>query len=283
MSEHPSKKRQRTNTIGASVSVPASHVLTLINYLPSQIVYNALKTTAAAHKDVVELVSSEHARIVAAERAKVIDFDHYSKSAWKVTNVTYSRLSGSKQYDASFDAASSVQDDIKAIGKAATPHASYGPKKSALETLRKIGKTIALSTGTIGHEVQKQFQWDHYLERTMLQIAKSMTDEEQAKMLTDEFAEKLVELEGLAEDHCIFEKLKDVRLVLSGEQASSDGKTEDEDEDEDKEHAEQTDEGTESYDNNYQYKHHDQIYVNRDERKGQRMRNEDDGPGGGNS
>jgi hypothetical protein len=251
MSEHPSKKRQRTNTIGASVSVPTSHVLTLIDGLPREIVYQALKSAAAAHKDVAELVLSQHARIVATERAKVIDFDHYSKSAWKVINVTYSRLSGSKQYEASFDAASSVQDDIKAIGKAATAHASYGTKKSALETLRKIGKTIALSTGTVGHEVQKQFQWDNSLEKTMLQIAKSMTEEEQAKMLTDEFEEKLVELEGLAEDHCIFEKLKDVRLVLSGEQASSDGNTEEDNDDDDE--AEQTDEGTEFCD---EHNHH---------------------------
>jgi hypothetical protein len=137
-----------------------------------------------------------------------------------------------------------------------------------LETLRKIGKTIALSKDVVGHEVRIQFQSESCLEMTMLRIAKSMTREERARVLTDEFEEKLVELEGLAEDHCIFERLNDVRLVLSSEQTSSDEVTEEEEEEEEeeegeeeeeeveekeKEQAEQTDEGTESCDEDYHY------------------------------
>jgi hypothetical protein len=222
-----STKRQRTNTIGAASasgsygSIPPLDPV--INALPAELVREMLSTAALMHEDIAELIVSQHNKIVVAARAKVIDFDHYSKSTWKAINITYSRLSGSKQYEFSGEAASSVSNCIKAIGKEAKDHASFGTKKSALETLRKIGKSIALGDDTIGHEIKKQFQWENCLEETMLRIAKGMTAEERAKMFTKEFKEKLEELEDLAEDHCIFEKLKDVRLVLSGKGAQGKG------------------------------------------------------------
>lgn len=201
----PSIKRQRTNTIGAASASGSDGSVPLldpvINALPVDLVRKILSKASLKHGDVAELIVFEHNKIVAAARAKVIDFDYYSKSAWKTINVTYSRLSGSKQYEFSGEAASSVGKCIKEIGKDATDHASYGTKKNALETLRKIGKTIALADDTIGHEVRKQFQWETCLEKTMLRIAKSMTAEERAKMFTKEFREKLEELEGLAKDH----------------------------------------------------------------------------------
>jgi hypothetical protein len=244
----PPTKRQRTNTIGASVSGPDSintDIIPVIHSLPVGKVRQFLAAAADSYPAVAKLILDEHRKIVAAQQAKVIDFDHYSKSAWKVINVTYGKLSGSRQYEASFQAVADVKRYIQAIGKDAPAHANFGTKKSALETLRKIGKTIALSTDVIGHEVRIEFQSESCLETTMLRIAKSMAEEERAKMLTDEFQEKLEELEGLAEDHCIFEKLEDVRLVLSGEKVSSGDLTED---DEEEEEAEQTDEGTESCD-----------------------------------
>jgi hypothetical protein len=261
MSGPSSTKRQRTNTIGASVSGSDgidTDIIPIIAALPVETVRSFLAAAAYRYSPIASLVLDEHRKIVEAQQAKVIDFDHYSKSVWKVINVTYSKLSGSRQYEASSEAIASVEGYIEAIGRDTPAHASFGTKKSALETLRKIGKTIALSTDVVAYEVRIQFQNESCLETTMLQIAKSMTEEERTEVLTDEFEEKLEELEGLAEGYCIFEKLKDVRRVLSGEQASlgevteEDGDDDEEKEDErEREQVEQTDEGTESSDEDY--------------------------------
>jgi hypothetical protein len=227
MSGAPSSKRQRTNTIGASVSGPDdinlhANVSLLIRELPAETITSFLATAASRDPSIAKLILDEHNRIIAAERAKILDFDQYSKLAWKVINVTYSKLSGSAQYEASFQATADVENYIEVINKATPEHASFGTKKSALETLRKIGKTIALSSDVVGHEVRIQFQGETCLEKTMLRIARGMTAEERAKVLTEEFDAKLEELEQLAEGHCILEKMSYVRRVLSGEDVSSD-------------------------------------------------------------
>jgi len=112
----------------------------------------------------------------------VIDFDQYSKSAWHTLNTShYSNLSSSKQYEASWDAFGEVTGCINAIRKKATAQCSYGTKLSALETLRKIAKTILVGTNTLGHEVRKQFQSDDCLIDAMREIAQSMTPEERLR------------------------------------------------------------------------------------------------------
>ncbi len=217
MSGVPPAKRQRTNTIGTGVPVPGTlQIVQSIQLLPQQTIHNILVLAAQQHPDVAANLKNELARIRAAESAKTIDFDGYSKTAWKAINVTYSRMSGSKQYDFAGEAFDTVNDCIETIRKLTPTHASFGTKKSALETLRKIGKTICLSSNdVVGHEVQKNFEWNTCLERTMLRIAESMPVDERKKVLTTEFNEKLVELEKLGNDHCVFEKLADVREVLA--------------------------------------------------------------------
>ncbi|KAK5659484.1 hypothetical protein OQA88_685 [Cercophora sp. LCS_1] len=114
----------------------------------------------------------------------VLDFDHYSKSAWRTLNTShYTRLSSSKQYDASFDAFEEILECITSIQRQTMGNtkSSYGTKLSALETLRKIAKTVLLGDDTLGHEVRKQFQWESALADAMLEITTSMTPEERLR------------------------------------------------------------------------------------------------------
>lgn len=55
------------------------------------------------------------------------------------------------------------------------------------------------SNNALGHEVQKQFQWDASLVEGMLEILDSMTDDSSPQSLWS----KLQELEELANGHCI--------------------------------------------------------------------------------
>ncbi|KAK1759963.1 hypothetical protein QBC47DRAFT_117659 [Echria macrotheca] len=108
--------------------------------------------------------------------AVATNFDRYSKDAWYLLNKSrYTRLSSSKQHDASGDVFDQIVDCITAIREAITPASSYGTKVNAIETLRKIAKTILVSDDILGYEVRKQFQWDSCVPDSMLAIANSMT------------------------------------------------------------------------------------------------------------
>jgi hypothetical protein len=118
------------------------------------------------------------------KRFKVIDFDHYSKSVWYSINKNYASMSGSKQYDVSFSVYDKIRDIVSSISeRAGVDHASFGTKKSALGTMRNIGKTICLNGGdTLGHEVQQQASHDTSFVDGMFEVVDAMSEAEREKM-----------------------------------------------------------------------------------------------------
>lgn len=96
------------------------------------------------------------------EKQRVVSFDSHSGDAWYILNKKYSSSSSSssKEYDHAFDAQEEVADSIRTIHKQASGECSFGTKKSAMETLRKMGKSIALAPSTLGSEVRKHFSHD---------------------------------------------------------------------------------------------------------------------------
>ncbi|KAJ8119647.1 hypothetical protein O1611_g10562 [Lasiodiplodia mahajangana] len=155
-------------------------------------------------------------------QARVINFDSYSKEAWHILNTSsYTEGSGSKQFEASFDARSDVVACINSIGDETHPQSSYGTKLSAIETLRKIAKTILLAEDTLGSEVRKEFQHETCLSDIMLRVAESMSPEEQrcAGANTDakgSLATKLRWVCDEAKSYCLegFDGLRDVLALI---------------------------------------------------------------------
>ena len=137
-------------------------------------------------------------------------------------------MSGSKQFDMSGNAFREVKDCIATIDKECPDHASFGTKKSALETLRKIGKSIVLSgdSDVVGHEVRKNFQCDKQLENTMRKVAMSMTPVERGSIMKTELKNQLYELKDLSSGYYVFERLDEVIAALEGE-ATGEGDDED--------------------------------------------------------
>ena len=88
---------------------------------------------------------TRHHEMILREQKKTINFDHYSKSVWKELNIRHARKSGSHQYEAAGDAYNCALEAISDIEGKVKPHSSFQTKKSAMETLRKIGKTICLA------------------------------------------------------------------------------------------------------------------------------------------
>ncbi|KAI1161601.1 hypothetical protein F5B18DRAFT_430040 [Nemania serpens] len=155
---------------------------------------------------------------------RVINFDQYSRDAWHILNTSeYTEGRGSEQFEASFDAYSDVVACIEAIGKETHVQGSYGTKLSALETLRKIAKTILLAGDTLGSEVRRQFQHESCLADTMMRIARSMTAEEQrrAGANTDEKGSLAAKLRWVCDEangYCIegLSSLRDVLVLIGG-------------------------------------------------------------------
>ena len=136
-------------------------------------------------------------------------------------NVEYSKLSGSKQYNAAGAAWGSIKSKIEDIQKRCPAHANFYTKVNALEALRKVGKVIALSGGDVlPHEIHNMFKYDTILEDTMWGIIQSMSLEE-CKTTSIEpqdgvtWIDKLHELKKIADEHCLFGDLKKVIKLLS--------------------------------------------------------------------
>ncbi|MCJ1473683.1 hypothetical protein MMC13_002334 [Lambiella insularis] len=103
-----------------------------------------------------------------------------------------------------------------AIREQSSKNESLGTKKNALETLRKIGKSICLSHGVIGHEIIKSFQIRSELEETMLGIAWELTQAECDNILEGGWEDKIKELAGLAAELGVFGDIPTVINLLTG-------------------------------------------------------------------
>lgn len=241
MSSRPAK-RARSNI--ESDVVDPSKLRELVDCIDPKSIANLLIEAAKAHPDVASLVQQEVDRIAVAERAKVLDFDYLSKSAWKTLNVTYDRMRDSDVFEMSGEVAHSIEGCFETIRTRCPETASVKTKESALETLRKIGKSICLSHGVVGREIRKNYSSGGSLVPVMLDIAESLTDEE-AERLRPWCDDKLVELQEIADRHCIFEELGQVIELWGGDEEGEDedednsnGNDEDEDASEDKEDVE---------------------------------------------
>lgn len=129
----------------------------------------------------------------------------------------------------------------------------FATRRIALETLRKIGKSIVLSTGdTLQHEVHQHFQWDTSIEDGMRDIIDGMDEEERAEMLRwndgrEEWRDKLLELRSLEKRQCCFPGLDEVvELLLDGDKSEDDDDEDDDDQEED--NSEQSEDGTRDLD-----------------------------------
>ncbi|CAK1360581.1 unnamed protein product [Cercospora beticola] len=144
------------------------------------------------------------------EQSEIIDFDHLSKRAWHAINSQYAGMSGSKQYDRSWDVTRDVVECIESIRGQVKEFSSFDTKVNALETLRKIAKTILLSGDVIGHEVRQHFQCESAFSEAVAEILDSMSEDEcvaagqnVSEVGKGTLLEKLEWVCAEAEDHCL--------------------------------------------------------------------------------
>ena len=210
-------KRRRTDDLGNSASSSKSKARfdaeKAMAGLPLGVLQEIISAALERHPDTADIVKRHVDKLHAANAAKVIEFDHHSKTVWKAINVDYKKMSGSHQHDMVPNVLETIVDCIRDIQDNCPWSASYETKKNALETLRKIGKTMCLSSNIIASEVRKSFQYDIILEETMMDIADRMTIKEK-RGLSREFQDKLEELIKLSKKHDLFEELSTIKDIL---------------------------------------------------------------------
>ena len=235
-----SAKRQRANTNGdvtaASTlgNAKADQYKAIIDTFDEQNLRDVLLAAALSYPDTAALIVKTRDDIRRKESAEVIDFDFQSKVAWHALNNRRDKRNGSRGYDAGIDAAITVSQTIAQIKEQTPAHASFGTKKSALVTLRKIGKSIALGGNhdEFGSQVIKTLSKEgDPLEEAMLEIVGAMTEEEKANMHADkEWVEKVKELVELGEDVDMFLTLEEMLEDLEpDERQTSDSSSEESD------------------------------------------------------
>lgn len=244
MAEKVSGKRRRANTADEAVvalaphaipttpkhnpqpamaarsSVPAHDLQTAVNALDDKSVRSLLLGAAQANPSLALLIHEQYEAIIQKERSRIIDFDHYSKSLWYELNKKYSSLSGSKQYDQAFNVVASINGVLKSITNQCSENTNIATLKSAILTIRKIGKSICLAGDTLGHEVRNHT--DSTFVDTMMHVAECFPEETRLGLLEIDcdgttFEDKLMELEEMSNGLCIFEDVGIVRDFLAGE------------------------------------------------------------------
>ncbi|KAK6909687.1 hypothetical protein L486_00666 [Kwoniella mangroviensis CBS 10435] len=107
------------------------------------------------------------------------DFDYLSKSCWKELNITHRKLRPSQQYGITGEVAGVIQSAVREITKGCRDSPRSETKLSALETLRKISKSIILcDEREIRKGVMNDDRTPDSLAHAMVEILDGMNEEE---------------------------------------------------------------------------------------------------------
>lgn len=183
-----SVKRQRANTNGdaAITSQTPDDYQNIIATFDESTVRDLLLAAATESSQVAAQVIAWRNDMVNAEKDRFIDFEHFSKSVChEMTRGNGS--SWSRQHDLGLEVSVTIERTIAKIREQTPSHSSFGTKKSALVTLRKIAETIVLSDNdTMGHEVINQLYQDgDPLDKAMHYIVNGMNEDERDKTRGD--------------------------------------------------------------------------------------------------
>ena len=256
MSGPRSRKRARANTHGdstlpgstkdalpaPSIAAPARDIDKVMSIVPDSFVRDCVRDFIASHpeSDMALALNAEHDRIMAARAETTVDFDHYSKSVWRMLNVNDSRMSSKQVYAKAASVVSDIMNIVNDIVQGATTEGvSFGTRESAVHTLRKIAKSICLCRpGQFAHEVQRDFSEGEGIAFVdgLKSIIAIMDDGEKDELCDGDdgtFGLKMEELVGLADNHGVFFDLDQVQRMLEEYEEDSDHNAEDDVEEED--------------------------------------------------
>ncbi|KAK8209269.1 hypothetical protein IWZ01DRAFT_483200 [Phyllosticta capitalensis] len=209
---------------GQSSSTPVTDVplKVAIDVLTPAQQREALLHFAEQHAPLRDFIRNNFDEETKHRSAVIKKFDFESKDVWKEIYVLNRDRRGSKEYEAAGRVYRSINKTMRSIAKAARQPSSFGTRANAISTLRKIGKSIALSDGVLGKELKQSYSEEvrfNSFSKRFLELANSFSASEKKQVLKmtvkeSTFEEKLEELLDL-EEH-LFPGLEVALDVLHG-------------------------------------------------------------------
>lgn len=118
-----------------------------------------------------------------SQMVPVITFDHLSKDVWHaLNNKGLLQLIRRRQAEKAEEVVEEALEYVDEIIAKAKPDSPLQTRRSAVETLRKIMKTVILTDGVAGDEMRTQQRRDNRMEQCIVELLTSMTPEERIAM-----------------------------------------------------------------------------------------------------
>lgn len=157
-------------------------------------VYQAQKATVPKQPELPMTYESE-----------IFEFDANAAQVDYIINEKWARLSGTKQYNKSWDAADLVNKEIAKIAQSVTKKSHHHTKINAILGLCDIGSIVAVGGDCIGAEVRKQVGYDDTLVNAMKNIVKLMTIDEK-RAFCQEDMDVLEAFDKERKGYCVFDE-----------------------------------------------------------------------------
>ncbi|KAF2713782.1 hypothetical protein K504DRAFT_450428 [Pleomassaria siparia CBS 279.74] len=217
---HPGKRQRTEEPVVATFNATKIEIWEALTRLDASFTQQLLFRLAMSQPRVASEIWESYQSELQKQRRQILDFGIHADEVEATLNEQYGNVGGSKQFELANGVISQILKSITAIQEEATkPNASFGTRKSGMETLRHIGEIICTSNGVIPHEVIKNFQHDPALEDAMLAIITSMSLDERRTMAKhrdgeSDFREKMQDLVADGNGSCVFAGMGDVLSAL---------------------------------------------------------------------
>jgi hypothetical protein len=182
-----------------------------------------LRLAVQKHPSLASDMTSESAQQTPHKASKSVNFVHYSNSVWHTLNAKQ-HSDPNKEHHQANKAVQKVANDIHTITSQVQRQSSLTTKKNALETLRKIGRSVCLATGTVGETVKEVLGADTIFVDAIVRVAECFTEDDRRALWAGgsgmEIVKRLNQLDELRRCYCVFEGFEVVLEVLKREDES---------------------------------------------------------------
>ncbi|KAI4775625.1 hypothetical protein E4T52_09426 [Aureobasidium sp. EXF-3400] len=184
-----------------------------------------LRLAVQKHPSLASDITSEHAQKASLGVSKTVNFVHYSNDVWHTLNSKqHLGLAEGRQY--ADKAVQRIANDISSVATHVRMESSIITKKNALETLRKIGRSVCLATDVVGERVKDVLGSDKMFVDAMIKVADSFTEDDRRTLWAGgsgtEIVKRLEQLDELRRCYRVFDGL-DVVLKLLKREDGPDG------------------------------------------------------------
>jgi hypothetical protein len=179
-----------------------------------------LRLAIQKHPSLASDLTLESAQQSTHKASKSVNFVQHSNSVWHTLNAKQ-HSDTAREHQHADKAVQKIANDIYGVASQVSRHSTLTTKKNALETLRKIGRSICLATGVVGDRVKAVLGSDRMFVDAMVKVAEAFTEDDRRTLWAGgsgmEIVKRLDQLDELRRCYCVFEGFGVVLEILRRE------------------------------------------------------------------